>query len=92
MIEVRAKPAGKGQFDYSVSGHAVQGRSHQPLLDACRQLKRMGADPAALVAVFHGEATDQWAIRTTVGKGAQLAVADLPRGGGPKFVRYRPFH
>jgi hypothetical protein len=88
MLAIRIKPAGKGQFDYTVHGSTVQGRSRHPLLDACRQLKSMGVDPATLVALFHGEASNQWTVRTTVGKGAELMVGDPPSGGGPLFVKY----
>jgi len=79
--EVRIKLAGKGQFDYSVAGTPVQGRSVYPLLDACRQLKRMGADPASQIALFHGEQSARWTVRTTIGKGAKLTVIDKPSGG-----------
>ena len=48
-------PAGKGRFNYEVAGGLVEGCSSQPLLDACRQLKRMGADPLARIALFYGE-------------------------------------
>jgi hypothetical protein len=82
------KPAGKGHFEYRVDGTLVQGRSSQPLLDACRQLKSMGADPAAFVALYHGD-SPVWTVRTTVGKGAELTVSDPPSGGGPKFTKYK---
>ena len=88
---VMIKPAGKGLYDYHVRQSPVQGRSHQPLLDACRQLKSMGADPAAYCALFHGERADQWTVRTTIGKGAELMVSDPPKGGGPKFVKYQAY-
>jgi hypothetical protein len=82
------KPAGKGQFEYRVLGTLVQGRSHQPLLDACRQLKQMGADPLALAALYH-DGSDQWTVRTTVGKGADTTVYDPPKGGGPRLVKFK---
>lgn len=75
-------------FPYRIEGLPIEGRSHQPLLDACRQLKSMGADPAEQCALFHGE-EQGWTLRTTVGVGAKLAVQDKPSGGGVIFVPYR---
>jgi hypothetical protein len=88
IYRVMITPAGKGVFDYRVAESPVQGRSRQPLLDACRQLKSMGANPAAYCALFHGEGAHQWTVRTTVGKGAELTVHDPPKGGRPRFVKY----
>jgi len=66
------KPSRKGVFDYKVAGSPVQGRSQRPLFAACRQLKQIGASPYALAALFH-EGSAVWAVRCTVGKGAELA-------------------
>jgi hypothetical protein len=94
---VVARPHGKGDwFIFAVLDTVCGGRSRTPLLDACRQLQRMGADPAARVMLFHDVAgkgrltpAPNWALRTTVGAGSGLTVWDPPKGGGPKFVKYR---
>jgi hypothetical protein len=71
---VMIKPAKKGQFEYRVIGSPVQGRSSQPLLDACRQLKQMGAPVTANAALFHENNPATWTVRCTVGTGAKLDV------------------
>ena len=73
---VMIKPAGKGLYDYHVWQSPVQGRSTQPLLDACRQLKQMGASPAAFAALYYESAPDVWTVRCRIDKGAELDVGD----------------
>jgi len=70
------KPFRKGLFDYYVESSPVQGRSHQPLLDACRQLKSMGAPITAKAALYHEKNPMTWTVRCTIGKGAELDVMD----------------
>ena len=88
VYDVVAIPVGQGRFSYHVIGTDVRGISTAPLLDACRQLKRMGAETGARVVLFHGDRLDQWTLRTTVGKGAELTVKEPPTSG-PKFVKFR---
>lgn len=79
MIEVRITGRGKnGTWPYSVVGRAVEGRSRQPLLDACRALKRMGEPSDPRVGLFWGGSAI-WSLRTTVGAGAALTVVEEPR-------------
>ena len=78
---VVVKPAGKSLFDYKVSDTFIEGRSGQPLLDACRALKHAGEPLAARVTMIHSERYysgqwSDWALRTTVGGGAALDADD----------------
>jgi len=77
-------PTGKSLFDYHVPGTPVQGRSGQPLLDACRQLKQMGAPLRAKAALYHSDVPGSWTVRCTIEKGAKLDVDD------GRFVPHRP--
>ncbi len=79
MIEVviTGRKSRNGVFPYVVRGFAVEGRSRQPLLDACRLLERMGVDPTRLVGLFR-KGSDVWDLRTTVGVGAKLTVHEEP--------------
>lgn len=87
MIEVVITGwARNGVFPYLVRGFAVEGRSRQPLLDACRTLKRMGADPTRPVGLFR-EGSMVWDLRTTVGRGAGLTVYDEP---STRFMPFEP--
>jgi hypothetical protein len=97
MIRVEVTPAGAGQFEWVIRDthfwsvqQPVYGRSREPLLDACRRLKSMGAEPQVEIGLFHGQATDDWTLRTTVGQGSGLTVRDQASGGRPKFTAYRP--
>ncbi len=69
------------------SGARLEGLSRQPLLDACRALERMGADPATQCGLFRAGRSD-WDLRTTVGHGASVTVFEEPR---LRFGRFKPF-
>jgi hypothetical protein len=81
----------KGRFPwranvkYGWQEFAVEGRSFQPLLDACRELKRMGVASTAEAALFREGATD-WDLKTTIGYGASRTVDENRRA----FARYKP--
>ena len=91
MIEVRITgPSRNGRFPYRIGGFfQAEGLSHEPLLDACRRVKSMGGDTAAVAGLFH-EGANVWALRTNVGIGANLTVFERDRGN-IKFGRYREF-
>jgi len=80
---------GHGVFEYSVSGHAVQRRSSEPLLDACRALKRMGEPTVSLVGLFR-KGREKPDATCSVEWGATHTVREDERTG-PVFVKYRPF-
>lgn len=78
MIRVeRDEKSEGGKWAWRAIGGAgpVEGRSSQPLLDACLALKRMGEDEAAIVALFRPGRSD-WDLRTTVGHGASHTVKE----------------
>jgi hypothetical protein len=79
---VEVKP---GIWAYSVAQYGVQRRSRQPLLDACRQLKRMGVALDARVGLFR-EGRQQADITCSVEVGAGLTVDEA----GPRFAKWRP--
>lgn len=76
-----------GVFDYTVPSASLDGRSREPLLDACRRLKRMGEAPAREACLFYGK-SKEWALRTTVGYGAGLTVREDP---SVRFVKFRAY-
>jgi hypothetical protein len=93
MIQVElGREVSPGAWEWRVTstGGAVEGRSHQPLLDACRALERMGEPPARLAAMYWPGQSD-WALRCSIGWGARLTAADPP-SEGMRFRTYRPPH
>ncbi len=88
MIRVERELKGKnGKYRYSIPEYGVRNAvSRQPLLDACREVKRMGADPYREIALFR-LGSDTWDLKTTVGYGASKIVSEEDRGG----LRLRSF-
>jgi hypothetical protein len=75
-----------GIFEYHAAGWPeVRGYSRQPLLDACRQLARMGAASNHPVGMFWPGRTAP-SLTCTVAAGAALTITE---DRGPRFVRYR---
>jgi hypothetical protein len=84
-VELGDEIEGRGIWRYTCTAFAVQGRSRQPLLDACRQLKSMGADPALRCGLFRpGRSEPDLTCR--VKWGAKHAVHE-----GNEGMRVRPF-
>ena len=90
-------PAVMGRFNYRVGTEETRlstpltGLAADPLLDACRRLKDMGAAvDGAMICLFDGreKQDSQFRERTSVGYGAQYIVQETP--SGPKFVRRTP--
>jgi hypothetical protein len=83
-----------GVFEYTVSlggaAGSYSGLSRQPLLDACRGIKRMGGDTAQRAGLFR-EGRDTPDMVCSVGWGSGKTVSEPASGGGPKFVKYHPF-
>jgi hypothetical protein len=71
---------------YTVPCLNIEGRSHQPLLDACRQLKRMGVGTTERVQQFRAGHTEPDAT-CSVGWGAAHTVWE-PSNGTVHFARY----
>jgi hypothetical protein len=90
VIEVRiTKSLSRGRYEYLIlrdRAPAYRGKSIEPLLDACREIQRMGGGPAQQIRLFWPGRSDP-ALITTVGTGAALTVDER----GPRFSRYRPF-
>jgi hypothetical protein len=78
-----------GVWQYSVARPHLEGRSRQPILDACRQLKSMGAPTHERVALFRRGFSDP-DISCTVGVGAATTVLE-DRRLGPRFGTFQPF-
>ena len=80
-----------GIFEYAAVGYpTVRGHSRQPLLDACRQIKRMGGDTRQLVGLFWpGSSTPS--LTCTVEAGAALTVSERKNGNAPRFRQFEEF-
>jgi hypothetical protein len=93
MIRVElGKEIKPGIFEYRVPGFGdgnVWGRSRQPLLDACRLLKSLGASTASEIGMFR-EGRSVPDLKCILGKGAELTVSE-PDRGRITFVKYRAF-
>jgi hypothetical protein len=95
MIRIeRGAEVGPGIWEYHAADTArwplVSGKSRQPLLDACRQLKLIHGLTAQLVGVFRNgsEIAD---ISCAVKVGAATTVSEPDSGGGPRFVKFREY-
>ena len=88
-VELGEEASGKWRWCATVRGHAVEGRSREPLLGACRLLKSLGCDPAAQIGLFRAGRNEPDLFCTIAG-GAKLTVMENDRGG-PRFVRWKPY-
>ena len=77
---------GRGLYAYRVEGSTVEGRSREPLLDACRRLKSLGVDMRTPISMFR-EGREVWDLRTTVGYGADRTVGEEQKTTTFKRVR-----
>jgi hypothetical protein len=85
----RGAEVSPGIFAWHVPVLGLSGRSHQPLLDACRQIKRILGDTGEHAALFR-EVRTQWDMRCSVEWGAAHTVKE-PSDGTIHFAKYRPF-
>jgi hypothetical protein len=91
-IDVLSQKTG-GVYAYwakTPDGKTVEGYSKEPLLDACRQLKSMGVEPARQVAMYWPGEKD-WAIRCGVKWGAAHTIEERSVDSGLRVARYRAF-
>jgi hypothetical protein len=90
MIRIeRGAEVAPGVWQYSVCGYPqVCGKSRQPLLDACRQLKSIGGLTDHLAGVFRS-GSDVADIFCVVRDGAELTVSEPSGAGRARFVKYR---
>ncbi len=92
MIRVELGPQTKpGVWQFTVPSLRTGGKSSQPLLDACRLIKRMGGDLHVPVGLFNAGADEPRLVAKSVDAGARLSVSELKAGNGPSFVPYRQF-
>ena len=89
MIRVeRHEEVRPGIWRYAVPGFGIEGRSRQPLLDACRQIRAILGDTSRRAGLFR-EGRTEADISCPVNKGALLTVEDGPKG--IRFRKYREF-
>src|ERR1700676_5095353 len=88
MIKIfRGAEVSPGIWEYSVPSLALCGKSRQPLLDACRQIKRAVGSTAQRAGLFR-EGGDIPDICCPVEAGASLTVEETTRSS-IRFRKYR---
>lgn len=84
----------KGQFGWRVQdaarGLSLSGVSHQPLLDACREIKRVGGVPGDEQIALCREGRDGWDLACSLEWGAAHTVEENNKIG-PRFRKWQPF-
>jgi hypothetical protein len=93
MIRVdRGEEVAPGIFQFSIPSLHLFGKSRQPLLDACRQIKRaLGSTKSAGVrAGVYREGKSQPDISCLVLYGADLTIFE-PSNGKIKFAKFQEF-
>jgi hypothetical protein len=81
---------GHGVFEYHAPRYPeVCGFSHQPLLDACRQLKALHGVTAQAAGLFR-EGCDTPDLTCSVDVGAATTLRE-PDDGAIRFAKYRAF-
>ena len=78
-----------GIWLYRVEGYALEGRSRQPLLDACRQLKSLGVDTDRAAGLFRS-GRDKPDLSCSIRVGAATTVLEDDRDR-IRFGKFRPF-
>jgi hypothetical protein len=74
--QVAAEAVGQGgRWHWRCGVGPLSGFSSEPLLDACRELARIGVPPTAEVGLFRPD-YQNWDLKTTVGYGASQRVRD----------------
>lgn len=93
MIRIeRGDDAGRGMYPYRCEQYPlVYGKSRQPLLDACRQIKSLYDVPTQAVGLFREGREDIPDLTCSLEIGAATTVSE-PDKGVLKFVKYVPFH
>lgn len=78
-----------GMWLYEIRSHRLCGRSRQPLLDACRELKSLLGDTEHIVGLFReGDKNPSLTCQLSVGAGLTVSEGQT---SGPRFVKFRPF-
>ena len=84
-VELGEEVNRRGKWRWTCPQYGVGGISRTPLLDACREIERMGGDPLANVGLFREARSTPGSI-CTVGWGARHTVDE----SGPKFAKWKP--
>jgi hypothetical protein len=79
-----------GKWRYSVPAYGVEGCSHQPLLNACRQLKSLCSEPLSRRIGLYRRGKDEPDLLCTVELDAATTVLDS-NSRGPYFAKFKPF-
>lgn len=91
-IELGEEIKRRGVWRYSVPAYGVEGRSRQPLLDACREIKRTGGDTVQAAGLFRAGRSEPDLVCRSVEIGAGRTVSDPDSGiGGIRLVRFREY-
>jgi hypothetical protein len=88
----RGREVAPGIWEYSIPSLCLSGKSRQPLLDACRQIKRaLGPTKAAgeRAGVYRSGDTEP-DISCLVLDGADVTVSE-PSNGKIRFVKFQKF-
>jgi hypothetical protein len=87
MIKVLVGKESPGAFfKYTVPEFDLSGKSRQPLLDACREIIKVGGDKNARAGLFRGDRAEA-DLSCRVGIGARMLVDE----SGPCFKKWKPF-
>ena len=86
----REVPKRPGVFEYRIPSLELSGRSRQPLLDACRQIKSILGDTGAEEAAIYREGRTEPDVKCPIAVGARSTVKELDRGR-IGFVKWTPF-
>jgi hypothetical protein len=85
-VELGEEVKRRGRWRWTCPRFAVGGISRQPLLDACREIKRMGGDTADIVGLFR-EARSTPDATCSVGWGADHTVDETTT----RFAKWKPW-
>jgi hypothetical protein len=78
-VELGEEVNRRGKWRWTCPRYGLAGISRQPLLDACREIKRMGGDTSVAVGLFR-EARSVPSSTCSVGWGAAHTVIEPDRG------------
>ena len=87
----RGKEIKPGIWEYRVASFNLEGRSRQPLLGACRQIKSILGDTKDQMAVLFPEGGAQWTMKCPIDIGAAWSTTE-PDRGRIHFVKYQEFN
>jgi len=87
-VELGEEVRKRGKWRWSVRGGSLRGVSRQPILDACRELKRSGEAGDALVGLFReGRSVPDLTCRLDWGAGHTVVEDDFEP---IRFKKFRP--